>query len=164
MDLVYQCGPAKHIELIHQNNTIYASISDMYTLYQEEGGKIQGSSRIEINPCDVNYVIMHLRGKMLRVLDKDDSPYWIDVDYTTYYNLDIIIAVGYKVSAPLTTRHFKKWAKKRLRSLIYDYTGLKGEIESLNARLHNYTSKTGDLKGEMELLNTKLQKILISIP
>ena len=106
--IIYQTEDGKtKIQTRLENETVWSTIDQMVELFQK--------SRSTINEH-----ILHIFEE--QELDKETSVRKIgNSDFSTkptnYYNLDVIISVGYRVKSHQGTR-FRQWATARLREYI----------------------------------------------
>ena len=77
----------------------------------------------------------------------------------TYYNLDVIISVGYRVKSQRGTQ-FRKWATDILRQyLLNGYVINENRIRAIEEQLKNLTTDSVDLKNEVKQINQTLLQI-----
>ena len=133
--LIYQSqdGIIK-IDVLFENETVWLNIEQMSTLF--------GKSRSTINEH-----ILHIYEE--KELNEVDTMRKIgNSDFSTkptnFYNLDVIISVGYRVKS-LQGTQFRQWATQRLRDYIIkgvtmDDERLKGNAGgNYQLNLHSYT-------------------------
>jgi hypothetical protein len=95
------------IETRLENETVWLSIEQMSELFQK--------SRSTINEHILNIFEekeLNNEASMIKIGNSDFSK-----KPTNYYNLDVIIAVGYRVKSPQGTK-FRQWATARLKEFI----------------------------------------------
>ena len=108
-----------------ENGSIYASVDTMILLFNNE-------SPAKINLCgyiiggeDTNRCDFIINDKIKRFYlwgwkTKNNAPFSIRMmqifgqKMVDFYNLDVIVSVGYSVSAPFTARLFEQWAHKKI--------------------------------------------------
>lgn len=129
------------VSISPKEETVWLSLDEMSILFERDRSvigkhirKILNDNELDENTC---------RAKFARHLE-DGRIYQID-----YYNLDVIIAVGYRVNSKKGTI-FRKWATTILKEYLLkgyslnedrvsvsndNYIELKNEVMSINARL-----------------------------
>ena len=115
--VIYQSedGQVK-VDVLFENETVWLTIDQMSQLF--------GKSRSTINEHILN---IYAEGELV----EDESRRKIGIsDYSTkptnYYNLDVIISVGYRVKSHQGTQ-FRIWATQRLRDYIIKGVALNDE-------------------------------------
>ena len=115
--VIYQSedGQVK-VDVLFENETVWLTIDQMSVLF--------GKSRSTINEHILN---IYAEGELVE--DKSRRKIGIS-DYSTkptnYYNLDVIISVGYRVKSHQGTQ-FRIWATQRLRDYIIKGVALNDE-------------------------------------
>ena len=115
--VIYQSedGQVK-VDVLFENETVWLTIDQMSVLF--------GKSRSTINEHILN---IYAEGELVE--DKSRRKIGIS-DYSTkptnYYNLDVIISVGYRVKSHQGTQ-FRIWATKRLHEYIIKGVALNDE-------------------------------------
>jgi hypothetical protein len=108
--LLYTAPEGKtHIEVFYEEETFWLSQKKMAELFGVEVPTINYHLKeiFKTNELEENSVI-----RKIRITANDDKNY-----LTNFYNLDAIIAVGYRVNSIEATR-FRIWATKTLREFI----------------------------------------------
>ena len=106
--IIYQSEDGNvHLDVRLENETVWLTIEQMATLF--------GKARSTINEHILNaFQEGELKEKeSMRKIGNSD----ISTKPTNYYNLDVIISVGYRVHSIAGTR-FRQWATQRLREYI----------------------------------------------
>lgn len=159
--------------------TVWLSLDDMAVLFNRDRSVIGKHVRNALKEeCDKNSVW----AKFART-GSDGKQYYVD-----YYNLDIVISVGYRVKSPNGVV-FRKWANGVLkeyllrgytidgqRTLVSDenYIALINKVESLDGRIskierdQNYFFKdriifAGHIFDALSLINDIIEKAVVSI-
>lgn len=106
--VIYQSGDGSvKVDVLFENETVWLTIEQMSVLF--------GKSRSTINEH-----ILHIYEEG-ELVESDSMRKIGNSDYSTkptnYYNLDVIISVGYRVKSRQGTQ-FRIWATKRLREYI----------------------------------------------
>jgi len=131
---------AEHIEVRIEDETVWLSQQQMATLFHQTKQNIS----LHINNCfKENELESNSVVKDSLTTAKDGKKY-----NTKYYNLDIVISVGYRVKSKQGTQ-FRIWAN----NILKDYL-LKGY--SINNRLNR-------MEDNMEVLKTKVNEIDLQI-
>lgn len=82
---------------------------------------------------------------------------------TTYYNLDVIISVGYRVKSVRGTQ-FRKWATGILKQyLMNGYAINNKRIKAIEEKIDNLSSEYFELKKELKTEITQINKSLLEI-
>lgn len=130
--LIYQSedGTVK-VDVLFQDETVWLTIDHMSLLF--------GKSRSTINEHILN---IYKEGELLEnntmrkigISDFSTKP-------TNYYNLDVIISVGYRVKSRQGTL-FRIWATQRLRDYMPDTFRIKWhwkkqKLNTINSKTHN---------------------------
>ncbi len=110
-DIIFYSSPDGHIriEVVFNNETFWLTQKVMAELF---GVKIPAISKHLSNIFSANELIEHSVISILETTAADGKSY-----KTTYYSLDAIIAVGYRVNSIQATQ-FRIWATKTLREFI----------------------------------------------
>jgi hypothetical protein len=106
--IIYQTedGVTK-IETRLENETVWLSIDQMAQLFQKSRSTINEHI---LNIYDEQELDIEQSMRKIGISDFSTKP-------TNYYNLDVIISVGYRVKSPQGTK-FRQWATARLREYI----------------------------------------------
>lgn len=115
------------IQVILQNETVWLTQAEMVTLFQRDKRTISYHIRSIFNEgeLDEDSVVQYFR-----TTAADGKSYNV-----AYYNLDVIISVGYRVKSHRGTQ-FRIWATKRLRE--YLIKGFVMDDDRLSDRQTNY--------------------------
>ena len=108
--LIYQSEDGKtHIEVRLNNETVWLTQAQLCELFGKSKSTISEhiSHIFEEGELERESVV-----RKFRTTAEDGKMY-----ETTYYNLDVIISVGYRVKS-LQGTHFRRWATERLREYI----------------------------------------------
>ena len=106
--IIYQTedGTTK-IETRLENETVWLTIDQMASLFQKSRSTINEHI---LNIYEEQELISEQSMRKIGISDFSTKP-------TNYYNLDVIISVGYRVKSPQGTK-FRQWATARLREYI----------------------------------------------
>ena len=106
--IIYQTedGTTK-IETRLENETVWLTIDQMASLFQKSRSTINEHI---LNIYEEQELISEQSMRKIGIPDLSTKP-------TNYYNLDVIISVGYRVKSPQGTK-FRQWATARLREYI----------------------------------------------
>lgn len=108
--IIYQSEDGKvKLDVILENETVWLTQNQIAELFQKSKSTISEHIKhiFEEGELDIHSVVRNFR-----TTASDGKMY-----DTNYYNLDIIISVGYRVKSPQGTR-FRIWATERLREYI----------------------------------------------
>jgi len=141
--LIYQNqeGDVK-IDVRFQDETIWLSQAEMSVLFSKDKRTISEhiSNIFKEGELDENSVIRNFR-----TTATDGKEYWVK-----YYNLDVIISVGYRVKSQQGTR-FRIWATQQLKEYL-----IKGFV------LNEERFKQGSTMNYFDQLQERLREIRIS--
>ncbi len=108
--IVYQTEDGlTHLDVKFEDETVWLSLDQMAELYQRDNSTISkhiknifSEGELNRNSVVANFATTAADGKTYQV---------------DYYNLDVIISVGYRVKSIVGT-HFRKWATERLKEYM----------------------------------------------
>lgn len=95
------------VNVVMENETVWLTIEQMATLFDKS------KSTINEHILNIYKEKELIEGETLRKIGISD----LSTKPTNYYNLDVIISVGYRVKS-LRGTEFRKWATARLREYI----------------------------------------------
>ncbi len=134
-----------NIEIIQQDDTVWLSAEKIAELFNKDRTNIQRH-------------IKHIFDE--RELDKESTcAFFAQVQkegsrnvtrHIPYYNLDVILAVGYRVSSKIATQ-FRKWATGILKQYLVDGYAVNEK------RLQEQKSKISQLQKAIKLLNRSIE-------
>ena len=108
--IIYQTDDGlTHIDVKMKDETVWLTQAQMAQLYQTSKSNVSEHIKhiFEEGELDKNSVI-----RKFRTTADDGKNY-----NTTYYNLDMIISLGYRIKSSIAT-NFRRWATERLREYI----------------------------------------------
>ncbi|MDR1161285.1 MAG: virulence RhuM family protein [Tannerellaceae bacterium] len=108
--VIYQTEDGQtRIEVKMENETIWLTQAQIIELYQTSKSNVSEHIKhiFEEGELDENSVV-----RKFRTTASDGKKY-----NTTYYNLDMIISLGYRIKSIIAT-HFRRWATERLKEYI----------------------------------------------
>ncbi len=108
--IIYESEEGKsHIDVKLNDETVWLSQSQLIELYQTSKSNISEhiSHIFEEGELERNSVVRNFR-----TTASDGKKY-----NTTYYNLDMIISLGYRIKSKTAT-HFRKWATERIKEYM----------------------------------------------
>jgi len=106
--LLYQAEDGKtKIEVKLEDETVWLTIDQMSELFQKSRSTI---NEHVLNVFEENELVENISKRKIGISDFSTKP-------TNYYNLDVIISVGYRVKSQRGTQ-FRQWATQRLREYI----------------------------------------------
>jgi len=122
--ILYQSDDSLRLEVLLENETVWLTIGDMARLFQR--------SRSTINHHILKvYAENELDGETsLRKIENID----FSTKPTNYYNLDVIISVGYRVKSKRGTQ-FRQWANRVLKEYLLKGYAINGRIEQIERRV-----------------------------
>lgn len=131
--ILYQTGELpEHIEVRLENETVWLTQTQMAILF----GQTKQNISLHINNCfkenelDSNSVV-----KKTLTTAKDGKRY-----NTKYYNLDVIISVGYRVKSKQGTQ-FRIWATQVLREYLLKGYALNQRMDRIENNVENITKE-----------------------
>ncbi|MBP5434617.1 virulence RhuM family protein [bacterium] len=127
--VLYQPNDTIHLEVRMADETVWLTQAQLVELYQSSKANISEHIRhiFEEGELDENSVVRNFR-----ITAADGKSY-----NTKFYNLDMIISLGYRVKSMIATR-FRRWANRVLKDYL-----LKGYVVNQRIeRLENRVSKT----------------------
>jgi len=130
--VLYQPNDTIHLEVRMAEETVWLTQAQLVELYQSSKANISEHIRhiFEEGELDENSTVRNFRTVQIEGNRKVSRE-------QTFYNLDMIISIGYRVKSVIATR-FRRWAT----SVLKDYL-LKGySINQRFERLENRVSKT----------------------
>ena len=95
------------IDFRFEGETVWLTIDDMVSLFERSRSTINEHI---LNIFEEGELDKESSGRKIRISDFSTKP-------TNYYNLDVIISVGYRVKS-LRGIQFRQWATKRLNEYI----------------------------------------------
>ena len=95
------------IDVRFEGETVWLTIDDMVSLFERSRSTINEHI---LNIFEEGELDKESSGRKIRISDFSTKP-------TNYYNLDVIISVGYRVKS-LRGTQFRQWATKRLNEYI----------------------------------------------
>lgn len=95
------------IDVRFEGETVWLTIDDMVSLFERSRSTINEHI---LNIFEEGELDKESSGRKIRISDFSTKP-------TNYYNLDVIISVGYRVKS-LRGIQFRQWATKRLNEYI----------------------------------------------
>lgn len=135
--LIYQApdGLTK-VDVIVQNEAVWLTLNQLADLFQkakstisEHISNVYDERELDRDPTVRNFRTVQIEGN--RSVSRD----------LEYYNLDVIISVGYRVKSHVGT-HFRQWATQRLREYIIK--GFALDDERLKQARNNYFDELPD--------------------
>ncbi|MCD7804875.1 MAG: virulence RhuM family protein [Oscillospiraceae bacterium] len=108
--IVYQTEDGStHLDVKFENETVWLSLDQMAELFQRDKSTISRHIKnvFDDGELDRDSVVANFA-----TTATDGKTYKVD-----YYNLDVIISVGYRVKSIVGT-HFRKWATERLKEYM----------------------------------------------
>ena len=108
--IIYQTDDGlTHIDVKMKDETVWLTQAQMAQLYQTSKSNVSEHIKhiFEEGELDKNSVV-----RKFRTTADDGKNY-----NTTYYNLDMIISLGYRIKSSIAT-NFRRWATERLREYI----------------------------------------------
>ena len=137
---------AEHIEVRMHEETVWLTLDQMSQLFEK--------SRSTINEHILN---VYAEGE----LDEEFSKRKIGIsDFSTkptnYYNLDVIISVGYRVKSKRGTQ-FRIWANKILKDYLLKGYAINNRVNRLEDNVEALTNKVNEIDLQ---INTHLTRVL----
>ncbi len=140
---IYQSADGKmQIDVHLQKQTIWLSLDQISSLFQKDKSTISRHIKNVFlsEELDKESVVANFA-----TTAKDGKTYQVD-----YYNLDMIISVGYRVNSKIATQ-FRKWATFVLKQYLVDG-------DTINEKwLQEQKSKVAQLKNAIKLLNRSIE-------
>jgi len=141
--VIYQSANGKtQIDVQLQNQTIWLSLDQISSLFQKDKSTISRHIKNVFlsEELDKESVVANFA-----TTAKDGKTYQVD-----YYNLDMIISVGYRVNSKIATQ-FRKWATSILKQYLVDGYAINEK------RLQEQKSKVAQLQNAIKLLNRSIE-------
>jgi hypothetical protein len=149
--ILYQPNESVELEVRIENETVWLSIENMSQLFDR----------------DISVIGKHIRNIFKEGELKKESV-WAKFAYTAsdgkryqvdYYNLDVIISVGYRVKSKRGTQ-FRQWANKVLKEYLLRGYSINQRVSRLENRLDNYDRILADHGEKIDFfVRTSLQPI-----
>ena len=140
---IYQSADGKmQIDVHLQEQTIWLSLDQISSLFQKDKSTISRHIKNVFlsEELDKESVVANFA-----TTAKDGKTYQVD-----YYNLDMIISVGYRVNSKIATQ-FRKWATFVLKQYLVDGYAVNEK------RLQEQKSKVAQLQNAIKLLNRSIE-------
>lgn len=140
---IYQSADGKmQIDVHLQEQTIWLSLDQISSLFQKDKSTISRHIKNVLlsEELDKESVVANFA-----TTAKDGKTYQVD-----YYNLDMIISVGYRVNSKIATQ-FRKWATSILKQYLVDGYAINEK------RLQEQKSKVAQLQNAIKLLNRSIE-------
>lgn len=140
---IYQSADGKmQIDVHLQEQTIWLSLDQISSLFQKDKSTISRHIKNVFlsEELDKESVVANFA-----TTAKDGKTYQVD-----YYNLDMIISVGYRVNSKIATQ-FRKWATSILKQYLVDGYAINEK------RLQEQKSKVSQLQNAIKLLNRSIE-------
>lgn len=140
---IYQSADGKmQIDVHLQEQTIWLSLDQISSLFQKDKSTISRHIKNVFlsEELDKESVVANFA-----TTAKDGKTYQVD-----YYNLDMIISVGYRVNSKIATQ-FRKWATSILKQYLVDGYAINEK------RIQEQKSKIAQLQNAIKLLNRSIE-------
>lgn len=140
---IYQSADGKmQIDVHLQEQTIWLSLDQISSLFQKDKSTISRHIKNVFlsEELDKESVVANFA-----TTAKDGKTYQVD-----YYNLDMIISVGYRVNSKIATQ-FRKWATGILKQYLVDGYAINEK------RIQEQKSKVAQLQNAIKLLNRSIE-------
>ena len=124
--ILYQPDEAVKLEVRLENETVWLSIDEMSSLFGRDISVIGKHIR---NIFKEEELIKDSVWAKFAYTASDDKTYHVD-----YYNLDVIISVGYRVKSKRGTQ-FRQWANKVLKEYLLKGYAINQRIEHLENKM-----------------------------
>lgn len=124
--ILYQPDEAVKLEVRLENETVWLSIDEMSSLFGRDISVIGKHIR---NIFKEEELIKDSVWAKFAYTASDDKTYQVD-----YYNLDVIISVGYRVKSKKGTQ-FRQWANKVLKEYLLKGYAINQRIEHLENKM-----------------------------
>ena len=124
--ILYQPDEAVRLEVRLENETVWLSIDEMSSLFGRDISVIGKHIR---NIFKEEELIKDSVWAKFAYTASDDKTYQVD-----YYNLDVIISVGYRVKSKRGTQ-FRQWANKVLKEYLLKGYAINQRIEHLENKM-----------------------------
>ena len=140
---IYQSADGKmQIDVHLQEQTIWLSLDQISSLFQKDKSTISRHIKNVFLSEELNKESVVAN---FATTAKDGKTYQVD-----YYNLDMIISVGYRVNSKIATQ-FRKWATSILKQYLVDGYAINEK------RLQEQKSKVSQLQNAIKLLNRSIE-------
>lgn len=141
---IYQSADGKmQIDVHLQEQTIWLSLDQISSLFQKDKSTISRHIKNVFLSEELNKESVVAN---FATTAKDGKTYQVD-----YYNLDMIISVGYRVNSKIATQ-FRKWATSILKQYLVDGYAINEK------RLQEQKSKVAQLQNAIKLLNRSIER------
>ena len=140
---IYQSADGKmQIDVHLQEQTIWLSLDQISSLFQKDKSTISRHIKNVFlsEELDKESVVANFA-----TTAKDGKTYQVD-----YYNLDMIISIGYRVNSKIATQ-FRKWATSILKQYLVDGYAINEK------QLQEQKSKVAQLQNAIRLLNRSIE-------
>ncbi len=147
--IIYQSNElAEHIEVRIDEETVWLSQQQMATLFQQTKQNIS----LHINNCFREHELDRISVVKESLTTASDGKKY----KTKYYNLDVIISVGYRVKSKQGTQ-FRIWATNVLKDYLLKGYAINNRMNRLEDRFDNLADKVNqiDLQINTQLIPTQ---------
>jgi len=128
--ILYRSDDSLRLEVLLENETVWLTIDDMARLFERSRSTIN-EHVLNIYAEDELNEISSMR--KIGISDFSTKP-------TNYYNLDVIISVGYRVKSKRGTQ-FRQWANHVLKEYLLRGYAINGRIEQIERRVTETENK-----------------------
>ena len=127
--ILYQADSSVELEVLLENETVWLSLDKMSELFQRDKSTISRhiknvfeEKELQKNSTVANFATVQMEGN--RQVER----------YIEYFNLDVIISVGYRVKSKQGTR-FRIWANSVLKDYLLKGYAINQRFERIEERL-----------------------------
>ena len=123
------------LEVKLENETVWLTQSQMSELFQTDRTSITKHIRNIYNSSELEEISTCAKFAQVQIEGNRKV-----IRQTTYYNLDIILSVGYRVNSKQGTQ-FRIWANKILRDYLLKGHVLKERVDNIEKKLYEHDKK-----------------------
>ncbi len=134
--VLYQPDSSINMEVVLENETLWLTLDNLSTLYQRDKSTI---SRHIKNIFKEGELTPYAVVANFATTASDGKTYQVD-----YYNLDVIISVGYRVKSQKGVE-FRKWANVIIKNHIIKANALNVRVDKVEEELFYLKKKTEEL-------------------
>jgi hypothetical protein len=133
--VLYQPDNAIQLEVLVENETVWLSLNQMTALFNRDKSVISRHIRNIFNEDELD--IIATVANFATVQNENGRLVERQIDY---YNLDVIISVGYRVKSKQGTR-FRQWANRVLKDYILKGYAINQRLEQVDNKLFQHEQK-----------------------
>jgi len=145
--VIYEPKPDFRMQVKTDGDTVWLSQAQMVELFGRDQSVIARHIRNIFREGELERESVYAK---FAYTASDGKTYQVD-----YYNLDVIISVGYRVKSVQGTR-FRQWATRMLRDLLLRRVDDMRRVDKLESRMTNVETEVKQIKSGMTYLVKQL--------